>query len=222
MDYEKKYPITQIPGEYVLVQWIRGYKEVDVYYKDKLVGSVSGSAKLVKGFSFTSDLGLITLRLSKEPVTLDVIIDGYHSPVNVSHPVKELKSLSTYFYIIIAFAFIAGSMEVAISRGWNELLLITSSINFIVLMLYLTSVLYVRQGKPWAFYLGFGVFNFCALLSLMVLLSGFIWGWLFWFFMLMRIGGEVLLVINLKTAISATKHLKYKQPEFDELLDSKV
>ncbi len=222
MDYEKKYPITQIPGEHLLVQWTRGYRQVDVYYNNELIGSASGSAKLVKGTSFTSDLGLITLRLSKEPVTLDVIVDGYHSPVNVSHPVKELKTMSTYFYIIIAFAFIAGASEIAFVRGWNELMIITATINIIVFTLYLTSALFVRQGKPWAYYLGFGVFSFCTLLSLLVLLSGFAWGWLLYFFMLMRIGGEVLLIINLKTAIAATKHLKYKQPVFDELLDSKV
>ena len=88
MDFEKKYPITQKPNEYIFVQWTRGYKEVAVYYNDQLIGSVRGSAKLLKGTSFTSDLGLITLKLSEKPVTLDVIVDGYHSRVNVSHPVK--------------------------------------------------------------------------------------------------------------------------------------
>lgn len=96
MDFEKKYPITQRLDEYLLVQWTRGYKDVDVYYNDQLIGSVRGTGKLLKGTSFPSDLGLITLKLSEKPVTLDVIVDGYHSPVNVSHPVKELKRTGTY------------------------------------------------------------------------------------------------------------------------------
>ena len=222
MDYEKKYPITQLPNEHLLVQWTRGYKHVDVYYNDELIGSVQGSAKLLKGTSFTSDLGLITLKLSEKPVTLDVIVDGYHSPVNVSHPVRELKTMSTYFYIIIAFALVAGFIEIGLFQGWDEVMLITIGVNIVVFILYLISVLFVREGKPWAFYLGFSVFSFCTLISLWVLLSGMAWGFMLWIFMAIRIGGEVLLIINLKTAIAAAKHLKYKNPVMEDLLDSKV
>lgn len=222
MDYEKKYPITQIPGEHVVVQWTRGYKEVDVYYKNELMGSVRSSVKLVKGASFTSDLGLITLKLSEKPVTLDVMIDGYHSPVNVSHPVKELKSMSVYFYVIIAFAFVAGSIEIGIFQDWPAAMVIISSFNLLVFILYIVSALFVRQGKPWAYYLGFTVFSFCTFIFLLALLSGLLEGFWLYIFMAVRIGGEVLLIINLKTALAATKHLKYKEPVFDELLDSKV
>lgn len=81
---------------------------------------------------------------------------------------------------------------------------------------------YVGRGKPWAFYLGFSVFSFCTLISLLVLLSGLAWGMMLYIFMVIRIGGEVVLIMNLKTANSAVKHLKYKEPSFDELLDSKM
>lgn len=222
MDYEKKYPITQSPGEYLLIQWTRGYKQVDVYYNDELMGSVNGSAKLVKGTSFTSDLGLITLKLSEKPVTLDVIVDGYHSPVNVSHPVKELKTMSMYFYTIIAFALVAGFVEIGIFQDWPEALLVAVGVNVVVFILYLISVLFVREGKPWAYYLGFCVFSFCTLISLWLLLSGMVWAFMLWVFMAIRFGGMVLLIINLKTANAAAKHLRYKQPVFDDLLDSKL
>lgn len=222
MDFEKKYPITQKPNEYVLVQWTRGYKEVDVYYEDRLIGSVRGSAKLLKGTSFTSDLGLITLKLSEKPVTLDVIVDGYHSRVNVSHPVKELKRTSTYFWIISAFAIVAGILEVGIFRGWDEVQAIALMVNGIVFALYVISAVVVGRGKPWAFYLGFSVFSFCTLLSLFVLLTGMAWGFLLYIFMAVRIGGEVILILNLKTANTAARHLKYKDPLMEDLLDSRL
>ena len=95
MDFEKKYPLTHRSNEHVLVQWTRGYKQVDVYYKENLIGSVTGAAKLKNGTSFLSELGEIKLKLSEKPVMLDVIVDGYHSPVNVSHPVRELKAMNT-------------------------------------------------------------------------------------------------------------------------------
>jgi amino acid transporter len=222
MDFEKKYSITQLPSEYLLVQWTRGYKNVDVFYKDELIGSVQGSAKLLKGTSFTSNIGIITLKLSEKPITLNVIVDGYHSPINVSHPVKDLKTMSTYFWIIIAFALIAGLLEIGLFRDWNELLVITVGVNLVVFTLYLISAIFVRQGKPWAYYLGFSVFTFCTLISMIVLFGGLAWGFLLYIFMAIRIGGEVLLIINLKTANAATRHLKYKEPSIDELLDSKL
>nr|WP_294859763.1 hypothetical protein [uncultured Fluviicola sp.] len=223
MDFEKKYPITQRPDEHLLVQWTRGYKDVDVYYNDQLIGSVRGAGKLNAGISFPSDLGLISLKLSEKPVTLDVVVDGYHSPVNVSHPVKELKRTNTYFWIISVLAFIAGSIEVGAFSEWTEMQIVVLGINLVVFASYILSAVFIGQGKPWAFYLGFSVFSFCTLISLLALMGGLIWGFLIYIFMVVRIGGEIVLIMNLKTANSAVKHLKYKESSFDEqLLDSKI
>lgn len=65
MDFEKKYPITQQPGDFVTVQWTRGYKAVDLYYKNELIGSVQGSAKLKAGTKIATVLGTIALKLRK-------------------------------------------------------------------------------------------------------------------------------------------------------------
>lgn len=222
MDFEKKYPITQRSNEHLLVQWTRGYKQVDVYHRDQLIGSVQGAGKLQKGTSFLSDLGSITLKLSEKPVMLDVIVDGYHSPANVSHPVKELKKTSTYFWIISVFAFIAGAFEVGLFSGWDTAQAIVLGINLIILTLYILSAVFTAKGKPWAFYLGFSVFSFCTLISLLALLGGLVWGMFLYIFMVIRIGGEVVLILNLKTANSAARHLKYKENSLEDLLDSKM
>jgi hypothetical protein len=224
MDFEKKYPITQRLDEHLLIQWTRGYKDVDVYYSDQLIGSVRGSGKLKQGTSLPSDLGLIALKLSERPITLDVVVDGYHSPVNVSHPVKELKRTGTYFWILSVLAFIAGSIEVGLFSEWTEVQVVVLGINLAILASYILSAVFVGRGKPWAFYLGFSVFSFCTLISLLALMGGFIWGFLLYIFMVVRIGGEIVLAMNLKTANSAVRHLKYKHKEhsIDELLDSKI
>lgn len=222
MDYEKKYPITQRPNEYLLVQWTRGYKQVDVYYNEELIGSVQSTAKLLKGISLPSDLGTITLKLSEKPVTLDVIVDGYHSRVNVSHPVKELKRTNTYFWVIAVFAFVAGSIEVGVFDGWSEVQGMVLFVNLFIFGLYILSAVFTGKGKPWAFYLGFFVFSFCTLVSLLALLGGIVWGFILYIFMVIRIGGLVILILNLKTANAAAKHLKYQDPVMEDLLDSKV
>lgn len=223
MDFEKKYPITQKANEYLLVQWTRGYKQVDVYFGEKLIGSVSGTTKLMKGTSFLSELGEIKLKLSEKPVMLDVIVDGYHSPGNVSHPVRELKAMNTYFWIISVCAFIAGAVEVGIFSDWVVIMLPVFMINLIILALYVVSAVFVGKGKPWAFYLGFSVFSFFTLISFLALAGGLMWGMLLYVFMVLRIGGEVLLIINLKTANAAVRHLRYKGTAINnDLLDTKI
>ncbi|TSJ47949.1 hypothetical protein [Fluviicola chungangensis] len=222
MDFEKKYPMTQRPNEYLVVQWTRGYKQVNVYFNDELIGSVQGAAKLLKGISLPSDLGTLTLKLSEKPVTLDVIVDGYHSRVNVSHPVKELKKTSTYFWIISAFALIAGGIDMGIFLEWSGVGTIVFSMNLIVFVLYILSAVFVGQGKPWGFYLGFAVFSFCTLIALLALMGGLVGGFILYIFMAVRIGGLVILIMNLKTANAAVRHLKYRDPVMEDLLDSKI
>lgn len=222
MDFEKKYPITQQPGDYVLVQWTRGYREVDVYYKGQLVGEVTGVGKLKTGTSIATDLlGIIQLKLSEKPITLDVIVDGYHSPVNVSHPVKELKKTATFFWIIAVFAFIAGAIEVGLFSGWKEIAAVLFLVNLVIFLCYLFAAIFVGKGHIWAYYLGLSVFAFSTLVTLIALFSGVVWGTLLYLMLFIRLGTLGVLLYNLKTAISAGKHKRFKEVHVDELLDSK-
>ncbi len=221
MDFEKKYPLSQLKGEFVRVQWTRGYKQVEVYYKDSLIAQVSGAGELMRGVTIlTEQLGELKLKLSQSPVMLDVIVDGLHSPVNVSHPVKELKKTATYFWIITAFAFIVGAYEIALVRDELTLLPIVLTINFVVFITYVASGILVGKGIPFGFYLGFGMFSFVTLLFLLLLIDGFIWGLFFYIFQAIRIGGLIALATNMKTAIQASKHRRYKEATSDSLLDS--
>ncbi len=222
MDFEKKYPLTQLPGEFILVQWTRGYKEVELFYKGESIAQVQGAMKLKKGVTVSSDLGLIKLKLSEKPVMLDVIVDGFHSPVNVSHPVKELKKTGTFFWLLAVFSFIAGSLEVGICSEIPPLMLIVFVIDLIVLITYIIAAVFVGKGKSWAYYLGFSMFSLFTVLTLLILLSGSVGGLLQFIFMLLRIGAEIVFIINLKTAIAATKHLRYKSAQLDGLLDNQM
>lgn len=222
MDFEKKYPITQQPGDFVTVQWTRGYKAVDVYYKDELIGSVQGSAKLKAGTKISTVLGTIDLKLSEKPVMLNVIIDGYHSPVNVSHPVKELKKTGTFFWILAVLSIIAGSFEASVFRDTGDLQLIVWTINGSVVISYMVSAFFVGRGKAWAFYLGFSVFAFFTLFTLLILLGGIMWGLLLYMFEVFRFVGLGLMINNLKTANAARKHQRYGSFNDAELLDSKL
>jgi hypothetical protein len=217
MDFEKKYPITQRLNEYLLVQWTRGYRQVDVYHNDQLIGSVQGAGKLQQGTSFLSDLGPITLKLSEKPVTLDVIVDRYHSPVNVSHPFKELKKSAVFFWMITAFA-IVGALLDGMSIGIGGLGQVVVSFNVILIGLYITSSICVSKGMAWAFYMGFCLYCLITFFSLLTLPVSGVFGIVGF---LIRILMVVFLSINMKYANQTLRHKKFDTSVINsDLLDS--
>ncbi len=223
MDFEKKYPITQQPGDFILAQWTRGYKQVELYYQDQLIGSVQSSASLKKGTQITGTvLGTIGLKLSEKPVMLDVIVDGYHSPVNIGHPVKELKRLSTFFWILAVLSLIAGSLEASAFRNFPDFQKIVWLINALVICTYIVAAVYIKSGKAWGYYLGFSMFAFVTTVTLLILAGGLMWGFLLYMLQGFRFVGLGLLIYNLRIANSARRHQKYGQYKDVELLDSKL
>jgi len=218
MDYEKKYPITQQPGEFIIARWERGYKYVELYYKDRLVGSVSGAGKLRSGVTIKDDFfHKIDLKLSEKPVMLDLVIDGYHSPVNRAHPLNELKAMGPIFWILGTMSFIAGALEVGGLSGFKILQTIFLLINMTIVGMYFLAAVMVGRKRPWAYWMAFGVFSLVFLFHILLMLVS----WDFWSILLNIFRGAALgvLIYNLKTVISAGKHLKYGIPASDDLLD---
>lgn len=226
MDYAKKYPITQQPGEHLLIQWTRGYKQVEVYYQNELVGHADGAGRLKKGVRLVHPkLGNIDLRLSEKPMLLNVIIDGYHSPVNSTYPVKELIGLSAFFWMLLAFSFIAGALEIGLFLNIPPILVIVLPINVTLWVIYLITALGVRKGKPWAYILGVSVFGIFSVLSLLAVVNGMIGGMLTYIFLIIRFGALGVFIYNFKTVGAAIKHLKYGtllSRQSEDLLDTKL
>ncbi|MES2557890.1 MAG: hypothetical protein V4604_17175 [Bacteroidota bacterium] len=220
MDFEKKYPITQQPGDFVTVQWTRGYKAVDLYYKNELIGSVQGSAKLKAGTKINTVLGTIGLKLSEKPIMLNVVIDGYHSPVNISHPVKELKKTAVFFWMIFTFSVIASLMEGVYLSTVLSVEVIVTLINFAIITTYCLSAVFVRKGKPWAYYMGFSLFVLLYAFSLLGFLGPV--PILLMIIFLFRTGFLVVLILNMKHANSAIKHQRYGSFKDAGLLDAKL
>lgn len=220
MDYQKKYPITQLPGEFVLAEWNRGYKNLTLSYKDRIIGSVAGPSQVKKGFVLHDpELNTVELRFSERPMLLDLIIDGYHSPRNQSHPEKELKKLAAFFWIIAVFAVITSLLDgIRISSDLSVATL-TTFFNLLITASYCIAAVFVGKGKPWAYTMGFCVFAFMYLLF--VLAVGIIAGSLMTisgFFIRSSVLG--LLIYNFKTAIAARKHARYATPHNEALLDT--
>lgn len=173
MFYTKKYPITHLDNEFLVLEWERGYKNTKIFYKDIEISSVNNIQQIRKGFKFKNeDLGLIELKLSEKPTAIDVIINGLHSAVNHSHPIKKVKSISTYFYMFAAFVLIyILFISLTLQDKVQTIFALITEIPFIVL--YIICAIYAKQSKAWAVYTGFIVFCFFSLLSLVALVLPF-------------------------------------------------
>lgn len=226
MDFAKKFPITQLPGEHVLVQWTRGYKQVEVFYNNELVGTADGAGRLKKGVRLVHPkLGNIDLKLSEKPVVINVIVDGYHSPANNSHPVKELIGLSPFFWMLLAFSFIASALEIGLFADYPPILVILVPMDVTIFVVYLIALIYVRKGKPWAYYMAISLFALMTILVLLVIMSGMVWGVFTYGFEIIRFGALGVFLYNLKTVNAAAKHLKYgtlQARASEDLLDTTI
>lgn len=163
-----------------------------------------------------SEIGPIELKLSENPITLDVIVDGYHSPVNVSHPKKELKRSAMFFWIVAVFA-IVGSLFEGMQYGIGSIGQIVISINLFIVAVYITSAIGVGKSQPWAYFLGFGMFSFMTLLALLMLLAGN-----FFTIIIFVIRSIILyfIITNMKYATAVIRHNKYSKGQSEEhLLD---
>ena len=221
MDFEKKYHLTQFPNTYILARWTRGYKQIELFYQDKLIYTHEGTKNLKTGVKVnTSELGEIELKLSKEPILLNIVVEGYHCINNVSHPAKELKGASIYFWIIAVFAFVATLIE-GFSIGVNSLKTIITTINLLVVAAYIIAAVFTSKSRPWAFYLGFSTYSFFTLLSVLILLKGNL---------IMFIGFGIRLVFlyflitNIKHAVATTKHNRVRANRQEDvgLIDSEL
>ena len=218
MDYEKNYPITQQPGDVVLVQWERGYKRVEVSYKGKLIGTVTGNA-IKKGVQLQDPiLGTIGMRFSETPMALDLVIDGYHSPVNRSHPAKQLKRTAAFFWIIAVFALIASLLE-GISVSTDPMIFLTvEGINFLVVAAYVIAAVFTGKSKAWGYYLGFCTFALMYMLFLLSQLVGMSGGGILVFIVRSVVLG--VLIYNLRTVIAVQKHARFGKVTNEALLDN--
>jgi hypothetical protein len=166
MIYSKKYPIPNTEKEFVLVEWERGYKNLAIFYNKKTIANIDSIQKIKAGFSFFhNSLGNIKLKFSENPIALDLIFNGLHSSVNNSHPIKKIKSIKNYFYMFGSLAlFFSVLMSFMYNSKISLIFFAITEIPFIVV--YFLCAFYSNKGKAWAVYLGFIVFSFFTLTSL--------------------------------------------------------
>lgn len=220
MDYRKKYPLTQYPGKFLLAEWNRGYRDLHIWYESRLIVENVKLSEMKRGVTIAdAQLGAVQLKLSEKPILLDITVDGYHSPINISHPVKQLKTMSFVGWIAAVLFVIKWLLE-GFTFVMVPAVLIYDFLAFSFLAMYIVCSIQIRKGRPWAYFTLFGIYTFLYIGLILECLVSF--GGLMMIFLLFRTVLMVYLAIGLKTAVGAARHRKFKVDMDGDLLDEHV
>ena len=221
MEYEKQYPFARNQDEFITLTWETGYRNVQIWFRKRLVSTISSPAALKKGVKIRDEeLNLIELKFSERPMTIDVVIDGFHSPINRSYPTKVLKSISRSFWYIFGFA-VLGTL---INAGVSKLIMPANQIQFLIdiafTVSYLIEAINCGKSKPWAYFLGMGIFTFSTLIytAAIFLLGGL--SFVIFISILIRFAITIYLLLYVRVALNAQKHEKYATAINVDLLDN--
>ncbi len=209
MEYQKKYAIPKLKNEFLLIGWDRGYKNIQLFYKDRLIETIKNASQLKKGLTIQDqELHTIELKFSESPMAIDVIFDGIHCASNVSHPFKEMKKFSPIFWMIAIFGLLASAFELAVNLDFSLAFNIVMIIDTPIVLAYFISAIFISKVKPWAFWLGFVTYTIAILISffeIVLSLNSFI----FAINIIIRLTFLIFMFRMMKTVLNVSKHKKY-------------
>lgn len=219
MEYQRKYPITQVPGEYIILTWERGYKNVSATYRDREVLFIDRAAKIKKGVKVQDpELGNIQLSFSERPMMVNVVVDGYHSPINNSHPAKELKPLNRFFYLLAFFVLVSFGINTYLYD--SAVLWFLSILDLFAFSAYIVTAIFLGKGKGWAYFIGMPVFALFTLFFIYISLVPLAFYELTTIIkLIIRLAVLGVLLWHWKTATSAIRHARFNSFTGDDLLD---
>lgn len=209
MDYQKKYPIAHLNNESLLLTWDQGYKNIQLFFRDRLVKLIPNASQVKKGIKFRDEeLNIVELNFSESPMSINVIIDGIHSSINASHPIKEMKKFGGIFWLVAIFGIVVSAIEISVYRFNLPIMMIVAVFDSVIVVAYILSAIYVSKSKPWAFWLGFITFIAMFLLFFMSSVISFN-GIGFWVNLITRGIIFVFMLRMINTVIQVSKHKKY-------------
>lgn len=166
MKYQKKYPLADPKQGEILLIWERGYKNVEIYHKDRLVTTIANPSEIKKGFVFyDKELNEIALSFSGKPLFINVIVNGFHSPINDLHPKNTFKAVSGIFWVIFTLNLFLLVIKAFALSEILSIVLPYLLIELLFSVVYVIAAIFTAKGKIWAYYLGYGYFVLLALVS---------------------------------------------------------
>lgn len=173
--FSKRYYSRKNKTIFLDLVWDAGYKNVQVYFKDKLVETFSNPSVLINGVSLKhEELGKINIKFTtigpkklevklngKKLITVNKLKLGY----DFSGLIAVFATLSFFVLISIAILFLSYSDILPISYFLTPLL-----IEIFFFLLYGLCSYFLSKKKTWAYYVGTTAFA----LTTLALISGVI------------------------------------------------
>jgi|GEM_PF-5862615 len=162
MQSDQVYPITQLKGRHLSLSWDDESGDVEIALNGELLfeGSVSLTEPVkipVEGQLFEE----IRLVFDRKTKVFDVIVDGLHSPVNRSHPVKSFRRFGYYFLLLAAASWYTASQDLHFMLSYQFPAMIAASV---LTVLYVMIAWGVARESLVAYWLGYGLFVLTFLL----------------------------------------------------------
>lgn len=223
MDHQKVLPHPKLSNEKLLATWDRGYVNIELWHNNRSVLKAEKFTKENASIVVEDDiLGVTELYLSSDPYTLNLKIDGLHSPINSEHPSKTCKTIANWLTPGILFYFIALLVSISLAAGVPKLselgvfVLVMQSITFVIFIGAYVAALWL---SPLYYLIGFLLYQLHAIwlvymvvefqlydLPMIVLTSGYL---LF----------SAMSFLPLKRLNSYRKHLPYMKRKQTEIID---
>lgn len=162
MDYEEKYTLPDHDTP-LRVSWSTDFREVEIVFGDRVIGHFKRRANPLDGILLRDEeLGKIELTFHRRQTAIDVVVNDYHQPSNRSHPRRQMKRLSVWFWIVSTFFMLLCLYKVLLVQ--QGVLYWTSNpewtiINGSLFLFFAIVAVLVFYAQAWAYYVGFAVFS---------------------------------------------------------------
>jgi hypothetical protein len=221
MEYQKTYRNPKNEKEEFIVSWERGYRSVQIHYRNELIGEVIGIRKLIQGEKFEhSTAGTIEIKLKEDPYFIQLIVDGFHSPDNLHYPISDLPKIRGYFTPSLLINGLGTFINILLY--FNDSII--SQENYIFMFFYIIPIVLTIAGnvmlstKNWVGYL----INFSSafLQFLLPVLAYLFFGDPIFIIMTILFSVQfIVMFIPLKRVLNAYRHVGIRTRQNSEIID---
>lgn len=221
--FSKKYYSPKNAEVFLFVSWDTGYRNIQIFYQDRLIHTIQQPTVLVKGIKIQDDeLGTIKCSFTTtRPRKLEIKVNNKKfktvNKLNLGYDYTGLIAIFTTLAVLAA-------MEIVIFGGMfgfnfsYPLFSIVFISGFIITVLYGVTSYLLSKKKPWAYFIGTSIFVITTLISILgvSLIFSSLANTIVLFF---RFGILIYILIQIKHILKEMKRATISNHE-DDLLDS--
>jgi hypothetical protein len=221
--FVKNYYSPKNPAIFLSVSWETGYRNIQVYYNDRLVHTIKQPTVLEDGVKIKDEeLGTIKFRFSTvRPRKLEIKVNNRkYKIVNNFAPGYDYSSLVTVFTTLALFAVIESFILAGMARFdfSYPLVGIFFTLGILITGIYAVIAFLLTKKVNWSYFIGTGIFTITTLASALgvtLILNDFA----NYFVLIFRLGILVYLYFQMRHILKEIRK-STTSVEDDGLLDS--